>query len=235
MSLRGGTLGLKRRHPGSDGSSNELNADERNVYNLIKSKGDMGIWKGDIRKELNITNSKIVDNCTKSLQLKQMIKEVPNVQAKGKKRLMAMEFEPSKELTGGVWYQDGMLDEELIKILKKFCLIRLNRLKIATADGMRHEIKKERVCNVELTIEQVKEILENLVLEKEITRVKSNGMGELASFPINAVCYKLKSQREKVGAFSLIPCGVCPRINHCAPDGIISPVTCVYYNKWLEF
>uniref|UniRef100_A0A803LF40 DNA-directed RNA polymerase III subunit RPC6 n=1 Tax=Chenopodium quinoa TaxID=63459 RepID=A0A803LF40_CHEQI len=126
MSGRGGISGLKRPRPGSDGSK-ELTADERNVYNLIKDKGDMGIWKGDIRKELNITNAKTIDNCVKSLQLKQMIKEVPNVQAKGKKRLMAMEFEPSKELTGGVWYHDGMLDEDFIENLKRVCLQRLSK------------------------------------------------------------------------------------------------------------
>ncbi|KMT09970.1 hypothetical protein BVRB_5g121860 [Beta vulgaris subsp. vulgaris] len=233
MSIRGGSLGLKRKRPGLDGPSKELTSDERNIHDLIKSKGDMGIWKGDIRKELNIANAKIVDNCVKSLQGKQLIKEVPNVQAKAKKRLMAIEFEPSTELTGGVWYQDGLLNEDLIKGLKKFCLYRLSKRKIATADGIRHEIKSHK--GVEMSVEQVKEILDNLVLEKEISRLKGNGIGELASFPINADCYKFKPQNTKVGAFAVIPCGVCPRINHCAPDGIISPISCTYYSKWLEF
>lgn len=30
-----------------------------------------------------------------------------------------------------------------------------------------------------------------------------------------------------------VPCGVCPRINECTPDGVILPVSCVYYSKWL--
>ncbi|XP_056685192.1 uncharacterized protein [Spinacia oleracea] len=236
MSLRGeGALGYKRSRPGSN-TSKELNPDERNVYNLIKSKGDMGIWKGDIRRELNMNNTKIIDNCVKALQLNQMIREVPDVKAKGKKRLMAMEFEPSKELTGGVWYQDGILDEDLIDNLKLVCLKLLSRHKVATADGLRHEINNlDGAFHVEVTVDQVKEILDNLILEKEISKVKSNGMGEFASFPVNVDCYKLKSKRAKMGAFSMIPCGVCPQINHCAPDGIISPVTCVYYTKWLEF
>ncbi|KAL2934850.1 DNA-directed RNA polymerase III subunit RPC6 [Bienertia sinuspersici] len=235
MSGRGGALALKRKRPGSDGPMKELDTDENNIYNLIKSKGDTGIWKGDIRRELNITNTKIIDNCVKSLQSKQMIKEVSNVQAKGKKRLMAMEFEPSKELTGGVWYREGLLDDELIKLLKRLCLKKLTKMKVATADGMRHEIKMSGGFNYDFTVEEVKEVLDNLVLEKEITRVKSNGLREFAMFPINADCYKLKSKQTETGAFSLIPCGICPRINHCAPDGIISPVSCVYYTKWLEF
>ncbi len=36
-------------------------------------------------------------------------------------------------------------------------------------------------------------------------------------------------------AFTDIPCGLCPVMDQCTDDGVISPATCVYYNKWLEF
>jgi DNA-directed RNA polymerase III subunit RPC6 len=36
-------------------------------------------------------------------------------------------------------------------------------------------------------------------------------------------------------AFTSIPCGVCPVIDQCQEGGQISPQTCVYYQKWLEF
>lgn len=35
--------------------------------------------------------------------------------------------------------------------------------------------------------------------------------------------------------FTSIPCGVCPVIDQCSEGGQISPQTCVYYQKWLEF
>lgn len=31
------------------------------------------------------------------------------------------------------------------------------------------------------------------------------------------------------------PCGICPVINECTPDGAISPATCIYFDKWLSF
>ena len=36
-------------------------------------------------------------------------------------------------------------------------------------------------------------------------------------------------------AFTSTPCGVCPVFNECREDGLISPQTCMYYDKWLEF
>lgn len=36
-------------------------------------------------------------------------------------------------------------------------------------------------------------------------------------------------------AFTSVPCGVCPVFDQCCDGGLISPATCEYYNKWLEF
>lgn len=36
-------------------------------------------------------------------------------------------------------------------------------------------------------------------------------------------------------ALTSVPCGVCPVFADCRDDGPVSPATCEYYNKWLEF
>lgn len=36
-------------------------------------------------------------------------------------------------------------------------------------------------------------------------------------------------------AFTSIPCGMCPVLHDCHEGGVISPATCEYYAKWLEF
>jgi len=38
-----------------------------------------------------------------------------------------------------------------------------------------------------------------------------------------------------VDHLSEIPCGPCPVQAQCEPGGVISPETCVYFTKWLEF
>jgi len=228
MSQSRGDLSSNKRKRDSE----DLNPDERAILNLIQSKGDLGIVKTEITKELKMTIPKI-NSSIKSLQSKKRIKEVPDIQCKGKKRLLAKEFEPSKDITGGVWYDNGRLDTHFIDTLKQVSLKALADQKISTADGILHFLK--RVMTEDLSVEQVKEILNNLILEKKIIKVMSNGLGEFASFPIGADCYKLKQREEKVGAMASIPCGVCPRINHCFTDGIISPTACEYYTKWLDF
>ena len=35
-------------------------------------------------------------------------------------------------------------------------------------------------------------------------------------------------------AFTSVPCGLCPVSSECQEGGVISPQTCVYYDRWLE-
>ena len=36
-------------------------------------------------------------------------------------------------------------------------------------------------------------------------------------------------------AFTSVPCGVCPVFNECREGGVVSPQTCAYFDKWVEF
>ena len=235
MSRFQGPSSLKRKRPESD----FLTEQERILYDLIRSKKDMGIWTRDMKRETNLPDT-VVNKSLKSLQTKQLIKEVVNIQNKGKKHYMAAEFEPSKEITGGDWYNEGSLDIEFINLVKDQCLKHIFRQKVDTLDGILEWIRKSKIFSVEFTTKQIEEILRALVLDNEIVEVKSTGFGEFAAVPVGRVCYRCRSKsghkgEPKTGAMASIPCGVCPRISSCTPDGIISPRTCVYYQKWLDF
>ncbi|KAK9732572.1 hypothetical protein RND81_04G007200 [Saponaria officinalis] len=148
---------------------------------------------------------------------------------------MGIEFEPSTELTGGVWYQDGVFDIDMIENLKKACRGIVSRQKVTTADDIVQVIKKSGGLQFELKIEHIKQVLDTLCLENVVFKVKSNGMGEFAPFRVNTECYKIRPKPKTIGALASIPCGACPRMSQCAPDGVISPATCVYFTKWLDF
>ncbi|EYU32313.1 hypothetical protein ABFS82_10G105300 [Erythranthe guttata] len=228
---------LKRRRPGTDESG--LIDSERAVLNSIKSKGNMGIWTRDIKLETNLTDP-VVSKSVKSLMAKNLIKEVVNIQNKGKKHYMSVEFEPSKEISGGEWYSNGALDKELIKAVQDMCLRFLRAQKVTTIEGVHNDLKKSRVLTFEPSREQVVDILNSMVLDNNIIEVKSSGLGDYHSIPIGTVCYRVASGAgvakggPKKGGFASIPCGACPRISVCTPDGPISPATCVYYTKWLN-
>ncbi|KAL2475756.1 DNA-directed RNA polymerase [Abeliophyllum distichum] len=86
---------------------------------------------------------------------------------------MAVEFEPSKEVSGGVW------------------CIRVQ--KVATLERVYEDLKKQRVVNFDISSQQVSEILNSMVLDNEIIEVKSTGLGEYYSIPIGTVCYRFDS------------------------------------------
>uniref|UniRef100_A0A5B7AUQ6 DNA-directed RNA polymerase III subunit RPC6 n=1 Tax=Davidia involucrata TaxID=16924 RepID=A0A5B7AUQ6_DAVIN len=235
MSRSQDTSALKQKRQ----DSSSAQAPESVVLNLIKSKADMGIWIRDMKRETNLPEN-VVTKAVKSLLAQRVIKEVVNIQSKGRKHYMAAEFEPSKELTGGTWYVEGNLDTTFISVLKDSCLKIIRKLKVATLEGIADFFKRNKITTAECTTPQIAEILRSMVLDNEIIEVKSTALGEYASIPIGTVCYRCATgmslgQGPKIGAMASIPCGVCPRISQCTPDGIISPKTCVYFTKWLDF
>ncbi|CAK9314700.1 unnamed protein product [Citrullus colocynthis] len=240
MSKSQGPSSLKRKRPDSaHGSGGALIEHEKVLHDLICSKQSMGIWIGDIKRETKYSDS-VVTKSLKSLQARGLVKLVEHYQNKGKKFYLSKDFEPSKELTGGNWYSDGKLDQEYINTLKGFCARMIQKLKVATIEGIIDSFKKSGASKVDLSREQIEEIVNALVLDNEVMEVKSTGSGEFDFIPVGKICYKCYAKggvkgELKTGAMASIPCGVCPRISHCTPDGIISPRTCVYYTKWLDF
>ena len=50
------------------------------------------------------------------------MKQVKSVQSKNKRMFMAYDLEPAKELTGGVWYTDNLLDEDFVESVRSAAL-----------------------------------------------------------------------------------------------------------------
>ncbi|MBA0555678.1 hypothetical protein Golob_025839 [Gossypium lobatum] len=226
-------MNAKRKRP--DTGSDSVTEQERIVHEVIRSKQDMGISQLDMKREINL-HSNLIAKCIKSLVSKNLIKEVKNIHSRRQKHYMSAEFEPSNEITGGAWYVEGSLDKEYINVLKEQCWRKIYGLKVATLEGIVDAIKRSNVSQIELSKQQVEEIVKALVLDNEVMEVRSTGTGEFASIPVGKACYKCAGKRgyggePKLGALASVPCGVCPQISRCTPDGIISPITCEYYKK----
>ncbi|KAK6915708.1 RNA polymerase Rpc34 [Dillenia turbinata] len=224
--------GKRKRTDASPGTQSSLGPNEHAILDIVKGKGDMGIWIKDMRDKVNLPPT-VFNKSIDSLKKNKMVKEVKNIKNKGRVHLVAAEFEPSKELTGGDWYADGNLDTEFITILKEVCFKQIDVMRVATIDQVANEIRKSNYFNIECSTQKIKEILNTLVLDNKVMTVTSNGIGEFAAIPAGTLCYKSrpKGSKQREAALTLIPCGVCPHTTICTPDGIISPKTCVYYTK----
>lgn len=151
-----------------------------------------------------------------------LVKEISDVRNRSKKILVATDFEPNSEITGGTWYHDGELDTEAIGAACRRCQAQVKKHGSATAK-MIHEGIHSAEPRAGYDEAKVREILKAMVLDKEIDEVISSG----------ATWYRL-AERQQGGMMEAIPCGVCPRIDECSPEGIISPNTYEYYQKWLQ-
>ncbi|VVB17448.1 unnamed protein product [Arabis nemorensis] len=228
----------KRKRAESKSSIGGLKEDENKLLDLIRSKEGMGATTFEMKLETKIVPA-LITRSIASLKKNHLIKEVPNINNKGIKHFLAVEFAPCKELTGGDWYNDGTLNIEKIEDLKGICVAILDSAKdrVVTFEILSTYFEKTKD---KLTREQVKQILKNLVLDNVIMEVTSNGLGEFSSTRIGQVCYKLTGRKSdngkaRAGAFASVPCGACPHIALCSPDGVISPTTCDYFQKWLDF
>ncbi|KAI3891018.1 hypothetical protein MKW98_007323 [Papaver atlanticum] len=210
----------------------KLSEDERKIYDLILSTEGRGIATTEVKYKVKLITTNALNKSIKSLKDKELIKEVVSIQNK-KKHLMGNSFEPSVDVAGGVWYNEvGKLDTDLIdKATLAATVVEITEyLNNITFDG-------EDLFRKKFTGQEIEGLMESLILDKEIVEAQTTGKGDFAKIPLGEQCYRCAPKRglPKTGALASIPCGVCPRLNECTPDGIISPTTCVYFKKWFDF
>ncbi|KAJ1553341.1 34-kDa subunit of RNA polymerase III (C) [Nowakowskiella sp. JEL0078] len=86
-----------------------LSPNETIVYNYVSGSSDKGIWIKDIRSR-SAMHFKVVDEAIKTLEKKSLIKAVKSVKFPTRKIYMLSNLTPSVELTGGIFFSDGVLD-----------------------------------------------------------------------------------------------------------------------------
>lgn len=90
-----------------------LNNDEALILNCIETAGREGIWRRTINQRTNLHQS-VVTRSLKSLETKNIVKEVKNVKYPARKIYMLAALTPSEDVTGGPWFTDGELDTEFV-------------------------------------------------------------------------------------------------------------------------
>jgi DNA-directed RNA polymerase III subunit RPC6 len=150
-----------------------LDASSRLVYQVIERSKTAGIWTKDIRMQTNI-QQQMLTKILKNLEQRQLIKPVKSVTQKAKKLYMLYELEPSKEITGGVWYSDQEFDHSFISELREFllqCLRRLNGGKGCTVAEIKDKIQQSNVSRVALSNDDIGQLMRTLVYDHLVEEV----------------------------------------------------------------
>jgi DNA-directed RNA polymerase III subunit RPC6 len=103
------------------------------------------------------------------------------VTAKAKKLYMLYNLTPAKELTGGPWYTELEFDHEFIIELRTFlmhCVRRLNGGRGVTLAEIKEKMVQANVSRVQLSLEEVQQLMQTLAFDHLIEDSDANEQGE---------------------------------------------------------
>ena len=231
------------------------------VYQLIAKEGNRGLWVRDIRRRSGVSAVE-VNKVLKLLMTRKLVKCEKSIEGANKKVYMLWELEPAKEIRGNSWYGNGEFDKDFIDALRhtamQFIRQRAQQSAAAaaaadaavvgaavqgvTAEEVGAFLKSTGVFEVECTLEELGMILDGLVFDGLLTSSSAaaalmGDRGELAGGRKGKLRYVLQRGGRYETPLVQIPCVLCPIRSQCSeePGSIISPYTCEYYTKWLEF
>jgi DNA-directed RNA polymerase III subunit RPC6 len=236
---RGDSLVFERVHEEQAAKFKGLSTEDMLIYQIIQHAGNAGMWTKELKQRSNLPVPQIT-KCFRTLEARKLIKSVKNVAQSNRKVYMLYDLEPSREITGGAWYTEQEFDTEFINILCEQCVNFIYSKDRVTLEEVSEFIISSKLSHIVLSTDDVLQIVNTLVYDGkvDVTEDESHddGMGA-ADEDFKPIKYYSKAliPIPEGNAYTNIPCGVCPVINECRPDGLINPTTCEYMTAWLEY
>lgn len=229
-----------------------LSVQDRLVYAEVEKAKAAGTWTKELRIRCGLTIAAVKKSLA-NLEARKLIKSVNNVQYKNRKMYMLVGVEPAQAVTGGPWYTDDKeFDIEFIRVLynqvQEFLKSRPHQM--ASVAAVERYLADLKISVEPLRTPHVHTLLNVMELDAIVESV-SPSRAELAdegapgappggeedpeAARARTTYYRVNKQVVSVLAVANTPCGVCPVVRDCHPDGIISPRTCIYIDEWLNF
>lgn len=237
---KGNTLIYRLKDPKKSTVPQDIDNDEKIIYNIIEEGGNKGIWIRDIRVKSNLIMTQL-NKILKNLENKKLIKAVKSVNASKKKVYMLYNLEPDRSVTGGAWYQDSDFEAEFVDVLNQQCLrflqmkrenarkskegpLAIQRLSCCSVAEVHKFISELGISKITLDEDDLETILKTVVYDGRAQRMlQSDG----------TYLYKAVDSLLPPSGLVQMPCGICPVIKNCSDIGAITAKTCVYLNEWL--
>ncbi|PIA17044.1 RNA polymerase Rpc34 [Coemansia reversa NRRL 1564] len=230
-----------------------MSEDEKLVYKHIENSGNEGIWVRILKQLTNLPQT-VITRSLRALESQVLIKSVKSVKHPTRKLYMLTSVSPSSEITGGPWYTDQEMDTDFIEQLARQChqfiyaysyprhnpemVYSANHTGYPTATQIKRFIAENRISNVDLSLDNIEELLTMLVYDGKIERIApalDADMGLSARFGKTDWMYRAQRISSKDSPLTDIPCGRCPVANRCSNTGSITPAKCEYFSQWLSF
>ena len=220
--------------------------EEKIVLSIIEKASNKGIWVRDIRFQSNLPQIRL-NKVLKNMETKKLIKSVKSVAASKKKVYMLYDIEPDRSVTGGSWYSGNDYETEFIEVLAQQCLrflweksntaklcdknpvSRLNKSLVTSKEVLKF-ISDLGISKVELSVEDIENILDTLVFDAKVEKRVSIVTTSRESTKL----YRYIESLSKDTGYLRIPCSVCPVYRDCNEGSPIAPSKCAYFKEWFD-
>jgi DNA-directed RNA polymerase III subunit RPC6 len=203
-----------------------LSHEDMSVFQIIERGENKGVWLKDIKFRTKFQPAQI-NAALKKLKEKNLIKPVKTIHGKNKIVYMLANLEPSREITGGVWYTGTEFNSALIQTLQtETCNYVFSAKSTTAADVLNHLRKGGFSANLDFREEDVVTLLNTLIYDGLVEEAIGNTSVKTH--------YKPSGVIPSSNAFSAIPCSTCPVFDQCTDEGDINPRGCPYLKTWME-
>ncbi|KAK6588971.1 RNA polymerase III C34 subunit rpc34p [Cryptosporidium xiaoi] len=170
---------------------NKLSNEEYLVFCSIEDAGNQGIWTADIRKITGLQTHQVQRAVKVLCNDWNLIRPVKSIHVKNRKVYILSSLEPSKELDGGTFYENGEFDMNFVDLIKEKIISFLESRRKCTA----HEILEFINCDMSIdsssdkkniSLSDLQTVISILISELKILCVKGYNHNSISSLGLNA-------------------------------------------------
>jgi DNA-directed RNA polymerase III subunit RPC6 len=180
--LSGGVLeiidtkqGLKYRSKKRLLSGHQLSEDEDTILLLIESTKSCGIWVRDLKQKSGLHQT-VLNKTLKQLESRLLVRPVKALKFPTRKIYVSYSIQSLDESKYSSWYTDSEIDGELVAkvlfVVRKIFQSRSDMPLLAT--DIVASLKETKVLSMDITGDEMNQILDVLVLEEFITKSQSH-------------------------------------------------------------
>lgn len=196
---------------------------DKTVYAAIEKSKGQGLSKTELKYRTGLENNII----SKSLDKFEKFNLTKKVKSKNKNRYnyMLFDIDPDDKVTGGMLYEKGEIDTNLVKnVIRKIKDVQANKGK-ATFQELSNFLSSNKTDDKDLTENDIKTLINVLIFDDAVEMIVTDDGTSL---------YQLSSNERAFAQDILteLPCTSCPVFSECKVGGNISPENCIYLNDW---
>jgi DNA-directed RNA polymerase III subunit RPC6 len=142
-----------------------LGQEDMAVLGLVEKAGNQGVWVRNLKLTTRLQLQQI-NKILKRLENRKLVKAIKSIAFKNRRMYMLYDLEPAKEVTGGVWYAEQQLDQELVSGVRKGIIrIMTDMGGSATPNQVSARLRSLGITHQALRPQEVAQVMDTLVFD----------------------------------------------------------------------